>query len=425
MQKPVECGSIKHCDNDVHEILEGIFMIFFVINAGSSSLKSQLIEMETRSVLAEINCERIGIDGRIKYKFPDGRKLALETALPDHMTTFKKVIELVTTGSTKVLNSIADIKAVGHRIVFGGMELVKSVLADDKVIATIDKYAEYAPLHNPAEANTVRACIDMFGKDVPQVCVFDTSFHQTMPMAHAIYGIPYEYYKKYAVRKMGFHGISHQYVANRAAQLLGKDIKDTKIVTCHIGNGASICAVDGGKSIDISMGFGTCDGILMGTRCGMIDPLALFYIAQKEKMSVADLNTLVNKKSGLQGVSGISSDSRELEEAELAGNERAKLANDIQRYHVKKLIGSYAFEMGGLDAVVFTAGIGERSPMLRAGACAGLERFGIKLDPVLNEKMNGKEANISAPDAKVPIYIIPTNEELQIAFEIEKVAFGK
>lgn len=400
-------------------------MIVFVINAGSSSLKSQLIEMDSQSVLAEIGCERIGIDGRIKYKFPDGKKLTFNVDLPDHMTTFKKVIELVTTGETKVIDSISDIKAVGHRIVFGGMELVKSVAADEKVISTIEGYAEYAPLHNPAEASTVRACIEMFGKDVPQVCVFDTSFHQTMPMAHAIYGIPYEYYEKYAVRKMGFHGISHQYVANRAAQLLGKDIKDLKLVTCHIGNGASICAVDGGKSIDISMGFGTCDGILMGTRSGMVDPLALFYVAQKENMSVADLNTMVNKKCGLLGVSGLSSDSREVEEAEIAGNERAKLANDIQRYHVKKLIGGYAFEMGGLDAVIFTAGIGERSPMLRAGACAGLEHFGIKIDPEKNEKFNGKEADISAAGSTVPVYIIPTNEELQIAMETLRVAFGK
>ena len=400
-------------------------MIFFILNAGSSSLKSQLIEMDTQSVLAEINCERIGIDGRIKYKFPDGRKLAFETALPDHITTFKKVVEIITNGDTKVIDSVAQIKAVGHRIVFGGMELVQSVIADEKVISTIERYAEYAPLHNPAEASTVRACIQMLGPDVPQVCVFDTSFHQTMPQAHAIYGMPYEYYEKYAVRKMGFHGISHQYVANRCAQLLGKDIKDTKIVTCHVGNGASICAVDGGKSIDISMGFGTCDGVLMGTRSGMIDPLALFYVAQKENMSVSELNTMVNKKCGLLGVSGISSDSRELEEAEMNGNERAKLANDIQRYHVKKLIGSYAFEMGGLDAVVFTAGIGERSPMLRGGACRGLEAFGIKLDEQLNEKMNGKEANISAPDATVPVFIIPTNEELQIAYEINRVAFGK
>ncbi len=400
-------------------------MIFFVINAGSSSLKSQLIEMDTRSVLAEINCERIGIDGRIKYKNPDGRKLTFEPTLDNHMTAFRKVIEIVTTGETKVIDSIRDIKAVGHRIVFGGSELVASVKADERVISTIEKYAEYAPLHNPAEASTVRACIEMLGPDVPQVCVFDTSFHQTMPMEHAIYGIPYEYYEKYAVRKMGFHGISHKYVAHRAAELLGRDIKDLKLVTCHIGNGASLCAVDGGKSVDISMGFGTCDGVLMGTRCGMVDPLALFYVAQKENMSVADLNEMVNKKCGLLGVSGLSSDSREVEEAEMAGNERATLANNIQRYHVKKLIGGYAFEMGGLDAVIFTAGIGERSPMLRAGACAGLEHFGIKIDPALNEKMNGKEANISAPGSTVPVFIIPTNEELEIALETMQVAFGK
>lgn len=400
-------------------------MLFFILNAGSSSLKSMLIETDDNSVLSEIGCERIGIDGRIKVKIPGREKLVYNLDLPDHKFTFKKVIELLTGGETKVIDSIDQIKAVGHRIVFGGMKLVDSVIADEEVIRTIEGYAEYAPLHNPAEADTVRACIAMFGSDIPQVCVFDTSFHQTMPAAHAIYGLPYEYYEKYAVRKMGFHGISHQYVSNRCAELLGKDIKDTKIVTCHIGNGASVCAVDGGRSIDISMGFGTCDGVLMGTRCGMVDPLALFYIAEKEHMSVADLNTMVNKKCGLLGVSSLSSDSRECEEAEIRGNERAKLANDIQRYHVKKLIGSYAFELGRLDAVVFTAGIGERSPMLRGGACAGLEHFGIKLDPVLNEKMNGLEANISAPDATVPVFIIPTNEELQISKEILRVAFGK
>ncbi len=398
-------------------------MLIFVLNAGSSSLKYRVFDMTDESVLAEGGCERIGIDGKLKYKNKYGIKYEEEFPMPTHEEAFGRVVELLSTGDTAVIKSFDEISAIGHRIVHGGYLHVKSELVTEDVIKGIESFTDFAPLHTPSQVRTIRACVKLFGSEMPQVVVFDTAFHQTQPEKAYVYAIPYEYYKKYHIRRYGFHGISHDYVAGRTAELMGRDIKGIKMVSCHLGNGSTIAAIDGGKSVDCSTGFGTFEGILMGTRSGQVDPAALFYLAKKENMTIDQLNEMLTKQSGLLGVSGISSDDREVEKAYFEGNERAVLAKTIQSYQIRRFIGAYAFAMGGLDAIVFTAGLGENSPSLRADTLEGLERFGIELDPVKNEETKrGKEGDISKDGSAVRIYVVPTNEELKIAMDTVEVA---
>lgn len=391
-------------------------MKVLVINAGSSSLKYQLIDMEDESVIAKGNCERIGDEvGLITHKPADGRVYEEECIFADHAAAFKKLVQVLTTGDYAVVKSLDEISAVGHRIVQGADIFSESVIVTDKVIDQIQELSPLAPVHNSRHAQALRACKKVFGDDVPEVVVFDTAFHQTMPPKAYMFGMPYEYYEKYHVRKYGFHGTSHRFVSARLAKLMGKDIKDLRIITCHLGNGSSISAVDHGKCVDTTMGFTPLDGLLMGTRSGAVDPSAIIHVMKEENLSAEDMNNILNKKSGYLGVSGVTSDDRDLRKAAQEGNKRAQLASDMQRYQVKKYIGSFAAAMGGVDAVVFTGGIGEHSIELRSEVCANMEFLGIKIDENLNEKFNGEEKDISAEGATVRTWIVPTNEELMIA----------
>ncbi len=390
-------------------------MKVLVINAGSSSLKYQLMDMSDESVLAKGLCERIGIDGRIIHKLPDGRKVELDCSFPTHTEAFEKLTELLTTGEYKVVDSLKEIDAVGHRMVHGGEKFTKSEPITDELLAAYDALSDLAPLHNPAGVKAVKACQSVFGKDVPMVGVFDTAFHQTMPAKAYTYPVPYEYYEKYGVRRYGFHGTSHRYVSARLAELMGKDIKDLKIITCHLGNGSSITAVDGGKSVDTTMGFTPLDGLIMGTRSGSVDPSILNYICEKEGKSIKDVTNMLNKKSGMEGVSGISSDMREVIAAAEQGNERAQLTVDILAYQIKKYIGGFAAAMGGLDAILFTGGIGENDASLRYNVCSGMEFLGIKVCKDCCEKASRQEMKFSTDDSKVECWVVPTDEELLIA----------
>lgn len=390
-------------------------MKVLVINAGSSSLKYQLINMENEQVIAKGNCEKIGVDGFITHKTADGRVIAEKVDFPTHAEAFIKLTEVLTSGEGKVIDDMKEVSAVGHRIVQGAERFTESVLVTDSVVDTIEEIADLAPLHNPAHVLAIRACQKVLGKEIPQVVVFDTAFHQTMPEKAYMFAVPYEYYKKYHIRRYGFHGTSHRYVSARLAKLLGKDIKDLKIVTCHIGNGSSITAVDGGKSVDTSMGFTPLGGILMGTRSGSLDPSVVTYIAEKENLTPKEVNDLLNKKSGYLGISGVTSDDRDMRAAAESGNERAQLALTMVRYQIKKYIGAYAAAMGGLDAVVFTGGIGENSVELRQEVCENMKFLGIEIDSKKNVEFNGKEHDISTDDASVRVWIVPTNEELTIA----------
>lgn len=390
-------------------------MRILVINAGSSSLKYQLIDMENEKVIAKGNCERIGIDGKITHKTFDGREYSEECAFPTHTEAFKKLVDVLVTGDAAVISSMKEISAVGHRIVQGAEIFSKSTIVTEDVINKIEEISDLAPLHNPAHVLALRACQKVFDASVPQVVVFDTSFHQSMPKKAYIYGLPYEYYEKYSIRKYGFHGTSHRYVSGELARILNKDPKDLKIISCHLGNGSSICCIDGGKSVDTSMGFTPLDGLIMGTRSGAIDPSVLTFLSDKMNLCGKDLSDLLNKKSGYLGISGVSSDNRELTAASLEGNQRATLAIEIQRYQIKKYIGAYTAVMNGVDAVIFTGGIGENAFDLRRNVCSNMEFLGIKIDEDKNVEMNGKLCNFSAPDAKVQCWIIPTNEELLIA----------
>ncbi len=394
-------------------------MKILVINAGSSSLKYQLIDMTNETVLAKGVCDRIGIEGSvIKHKTHDGKSIEKAIVLKNHEDAIGELISVLTDNTYGVIQSLDEISAVGHRVVHGGEKFFKSVIIDDEVMKTIEECVELAPLHNPPNITGIRACMHFM--KVPQIAVFDTAFHQTMPKKAYIYALPYEYYKKYKLRKYGFHGTSHKYVAERAAVLLGKPFDQLKIVTCHLGNGSSICAVDCGKTIDTSMGFTPLDGLAMGTRSGTIDPAVVTFLMNKENLTTEQIDAIMNKKSGVYGISGVSSDFRDLDEAVKEGNERAELALQVFTYQVKKYIGSYACAMGGLDAVVFTAGIGENNPDIRKRACTGLEFLGIEIDDELNTK-KGQEIDISKPHAKVRTLVIPTNEELAIAKETKKL----
>ena len=392
-------------------------MKILVINAGSSSLKYQLIDMDNEEMLCKGNCERIGIPGGIfTHKTADGRALDKKVNMLDHTAAFTQVKDALLDPEFGVIKSLDEISAVGHRVVQGGAIFSKSELVTEKVIEDIESLIPLAPLHNKAHVQGIRACRDLFGPELPEAVVFDTSFHATMPKKAYIYSIPYEYYEKYAVRRYGAHGTSHRYVSARCAELMGQDIKDLKIITCHLGNGSSITAVEGGKCIDTSMGLTPLDGFMMGTRSGTLDPSVVTFIMEKEHLTPGEMDQVLNKKSGLLGVSGVSSDDRDVTTARQEGNARAKLAQDILEYQVSKFVGGYMVSLGGCDAIVFTAGVGENQTAHRAEICKYLEFAGVKLDPQKNEEMTlGKEGEISAPDSKIKVFVIPTNEELVIA----------
>ena len=370
--------------------------------------------MKDESVIAKGLVERIGIEGSVLTHTPAGKdKVRLESAIPDHVDGIKKVLAALVDPNHGVIKSMDEIDAVGHRVVHGGEIFNESVVITDEVLKQIEDLSDMAPLHQPANVSGIRACQKLM-PNTPQVAVFDTAFHQTMPPVAYMFGVKYEEYKDYGIRKYGFHGTSHKYVSGVAAQLLGKDIKDTKIITCHLGNGSSITAVDGGKSVDTSMGFTPLDGVLMGTRTGSIDPAVVPVLMQKKGLDAAGVDKYMNKECGVLGVSGVSSDFRDLEDAAAKGNERAQLALDMFCYQVKRYVGAYAAAMGGVDAIVFTAGVGENDIHTRQQVCAGLEFLGVKLDADRNN-VRGKVTEISAADSKVKVFLIPTNEELAIA----------
>ncbi len=396
-------------------------MNILVINAGSSSLKYQLMDPETQNVLAKGLCERIGIDGRLTHKVPapDG-KYEFEIAMPTHAEAIQAVIDALLSAEHGVIKSMDEIDAVGHRVVHGGEAFASSVKIDDAVMAAIEECIPLAPLHNPANITGIKACQKVM-PGVPMVAVFDTAFHQTMPEKAYIYALPYEYYENDKVRRYGFHGTSHMYVSGRAAAMLGKDIKDVKDITCHLGNGSSVTAVDGGKSVDTSMGFTPLAGLPMGTRSGDLGGGILGYLMNKYNYDIKEMFNILNKKSGVLGVSGVSSDFRDLSDAAKEGNHRADLAVDCFNYGVKKLIGAYAAAMGGVDAIVFTAGVGENSPEQRMEIASGLEFMGVKMDAQANN-CRGKETVISAADSKVKVLLIPTDEELVIAQDTARLA---
>lgn len=395
-------------------------MIILVVNAGSSSLKYQLFDMDNEIVLAKGLCDRIGIEGSfIKHNTHDERSVIKEIVMTTHKDAIAALMKVLTHDEWGVIKSLNEISAVGHRVVHGGEKFFSSVIINDEVMKTLEECVELAPLHNPPNITGIEACQQVL-EGVPQIAVFDTAFHQTMPQKAFIYALPYEYYEKYRVRKYGFHGTSHKYVSERAAALLGKSVEDLKIVTCHLGNGSSIAAVDGGKVVDTSMGFTPLDGLAMGTRCGSIDPAVVTFLMHNEDLTTEEMDFIMNKKSGVLAISGVSSDFRDLDAAVEKGNQRAQLALDVFAYQVKKYIGSYACAMGGIDAVVFTAGIGENNAPLRKDICEGLEFLGISIDDEKNGA-RGQEIDVSKEDAKVRVLVIPTNEELAIAKETKKL----
>lgn len=389
-------------------------MKVLVLNCGSSSLKYQIFDMKKEDVLAKGLVERIGIEGsRIRHEKIGQEPCKMDVAIPNHKVAIKEVLDILLDTEQGVLKSLGELKAVGHRVVHGGEKFARSVVIDQEVLDVIEECVPLAPLHNPANLMGIRAMIEVL-PDVPQVAVFDTAFHQTMPDFAYIYGIPFHYYEKQRVRRYGFHGTSHYYVAHRAAEMLGKPIENLKIVTCHLGNGSSITAVDGGRSVDTSLGFGTVPGVLMGTRCGEIDPTIILYLMEQEGIDPKAMSHILHKESGIQGISGISSDLRDVEEAASRDNFRAKLALNILCYGIRKHICAYAGAMGGIDAVVFTAGIGENSTTVREMVCKGLEFLGATIDAEKN-KVRGKEAFIEKEGSTVSIMVVPTNEELVIA----------
>ncbi len=388
-------------------------MKILVINAGSSSLKYQLIDMEGSEVLAKGNCERIGVDGKFTHK-AKGDEYCEELALPTHAAAIELVLKYLTDEKWGVIKDASEIAAVGHRVVNGGEVFYEATLMDEEKLNTLDTLTEFAPLHNPAAITGIRACVAVMGKDVPQVTVYDTAFHYGMPKVAALYALPYELYEDHGIRRFGAHGTSHGYVANECAKFLGKDIKDLKIITCHLGNGSSISAVKGGKCIDTSMGFTPLAGVMMGTRTGDMDPALVTYLMAKLDLDAQGVSDLMNKKSGVFGISGGYSDFRDLEKYAAEGNERCRLALDMFNYQVSKYVGAYAAAMGGVDAIVFTAGIGENTSSVRKAICESVAFMGAKLDEEKNQ-LKGQKTMISTPDSKIALCVIPTNEELAIA----------
>lgn len=397
-------------------------MKVLVVNAGSSSLKYQLFDTKSASVLAKGNCERIGIEGsRIIHKTAGKSEYVKELALKDHSEAMKTVVETMLDSDVGCIKSVDEIEAIGHRVVHGGPYFAESVLVTDEVMSILEKCVSYAPLHTPAHIMGIKGCMSVMPK-TPEVLVFDTAFHQTMPKEAFMYGISYDMYEDYQIRRYGAHGTSHRYVSGEMIKLLGGKAEGTKIVTCHIGNGSSISAVKDGKCVDTSMGFTPLDGVLMGTRCGAIDPAIVPFIMEKKGYTPAEMDAYMNKKCGFAGISGVGSDSRDVERAMNEGNERAKLVLDMLSYQIKKFIGSYSAAMGGVDAIVFTAGIGEHVSYIRKNALLGLEYLGVKLDDERNTFGHSNDpVKLSADDSRVAVYMIPTNEELVIAKDTEAI----
>lgn len=395
-------------------------MKILVINSGSSSLKYQVIDMENEKTLAKGNYERIGQNNSFVTHKVNGEKYKIENPVKDHAEALNFVMKQLTDENYGVIKSLEEIDAIGHRIVHGGEKFNSSVLIDDEVIDAIESCVDLAPLHNPAGILGIKAC----QKEMPNkknVAVFDTAFHQTLSKERYIYPIPYEYYEKYGIRKYGFHGTSHMFVANRVAEIMGKDIKDLKIINCHIGQGASICAIQNGKSVETSMGLTPVAGIPMGSRCGDLDPSVVTYLMKKENLSPEEMDTILNKKSGLLGISGVSSDNRDIESAVAEGNEKAKLALDNYHYLISCYVARCAVAMNGVDVITFTAGVGERGPESREEICSKLEFMGVKLDKKANKDAFAVEAKISTEDSKVAVYVVPTDEELMIARETLRI----
>lgn len=401
-------------------------MKVLVVNAGSSSLKYQLFNTDNGDVIAKGNCERIGIDGsRIIHKVSGKDDYIKEMPLPNHSSAIQLVVDTLLDKNVGCISSVDEIGAIGHRVVHGGPYFSKSMALSDDVLEKLEKCIPYAPLHTPAHIMGIKGCMSVMPK-TPQVLVFDTAFHQSMEKEVYMYGISYDMYEDYGIRRYGAHGTSHRYVSREMIKILGRGEKDTKIVTCHIGNGSSITAVKDGKCVDTSMGFTPLDGVMMGTRCGSIDPAIVPFIMEKKNMSAKEVDVYMNKKCGFEGISGVGSDARDVEKAMNDGNERAKLTFDMLSYQIKKYVGAYSAAMGGLDAVVFTAGIGEHTPYIRQKALEGLEYLGIKIDSARNTFGHSNvPVKISTDDSPVSVYMIPTNEELVIAEDTERIVTEK
>lgn len=400
-------------------------MKILVLNCGSSSVKYKLIDTADEKVLAEGGVEKIGLpDGFLKYKQKDGNKAIKELGLTDHKGAVKAVLDILTDAKDGCIKSYSEIDAVGHRVVHGGEKFAKSVLLTDEVLQQVKDCYDLAPLHNPANVTGIEAVEEIL-PGIKQVGVFDTAFHQTMPAKSFMYALPYKYYQEDGVRRYGFHGTSHRYVSQRVCEILGVDPKEVKIITCHVGNGGSITAIEGGKSVDTSMGLTPTEGLMMGTRVGDVDPGALTFLMKKHNLTADDLQRVINKESGVGGVSGVSSDMREIEAAVNAGDPRAKLALDMYEQRILKYIGAYAAEMGGVDIIVFTGGVGENQTGLRSNVCKPLAFMGVKLDEDLNAKTRGTDTVISTPDSKVKVVVVPTDEELMIARDTEAIVSGR
>jgi len=400
-------------------------MKILVINAGSSSLKYQLFDMDNEQMLCKGNCERIGGEGSfIGHKTADGREMTKEGFMPDHTAAFNFVKDALMDAEVGVIKNLDEVSAIGHRIVQGGALFSESVIVDEEVVKGIESLIPLAPLHNKGHVQAIRGCQQVFGDKVPEVVVFDTAFHSTMPEKAFIYPVPYEFYEKYKVRRYGFHGTSHRYVSAELAKNIGKDLGDLKLITCHIGNGSSITAVKNGKVIDTTMGLTPLDGFMMGSRSGALDPSVVTFIMEKEGLSPSEMSDLLNKKSGLLGISGVSTDDRDVTKAENEGNARAALAHEILYYLIAKYIGSFWVAMGGCDGICFTAGLGENQPILRKKVCEYLECLGLK---VCDERNNQRGANfkISADDSAIPAFVIATNEELVIARDTKALVESK
>ena len=390
-------------------------MKILVLNCGSSSIKYALYNMDDKSVMTSGGAERVGLDEAfVKVKMPDGTKKKVMHDIPEHTEGVKFIFSLLTNPEIGVIKSLDEIDAVGHRMVHGGEKFNKSVVLNDEVLKTFEACIDLAPLHNPANLKGVKAVSELM-PGLPQVGVFDTAFHQTMPAHSYLYAIPYDLYEKYGVRRYGFHGTSHRYVSQRVCEFLGVDYNTKRIITCHIGNGGSVAAVENGKCVDTSMGLTPLEGLMMGTRSGDIDGGAITFLEKKLELDADGMSNLLNKKSGVLGITGISSDMREIDDAIAAGNERAKLALDMYNYRIKKYVGAYAAAMGGCDIIVFTAGVGENQSEMREAVCENMEYMGVKIDKEKNKGIRGVEAVISAPDSKVTVCVIPTDEELMIA----------
>lgn len=399
-------------------------MKVLVINAGSSSLKYQLIDMDTVTVMAKGLCERIGIAGsKLTHKnLVKGMETVIESSMENHADAIQMVIDALVNAEYGVVASMSEIGAVGHRVVHGGEFFADSYVIDGKVLEALKMCVPLAPLHNPPNITGIEAC-EKIMPGVPQVAVFDTAFHQTMPASAYMYALPYEYYEKYKIRKYGFHGTSHKFVSQEVAKMMGKDLKDLKVITCHLGNGSSVSAVKNGKCVDTSMGFTPLDGVVMGTRTGSMDPAVVTFLMENENLTAKETDNIMNKKSGVFGISGISSDFRDLSAAAEDGNKRARLALDMFTYSVKKLIGAYAAAMGGVDAIVFTAGIGENDAQARKAIVEGLEFMGVAIDQEKNKK-RGEAIDVTAEGATVKTFVIPTNEELMIALDTKRLVEG-